>query len=127
MVPEGHKYTKEHEWLRVEGEEAVVGITDYAQSELGDITFVELPEKGREVNRSESIATVESVKAASDVYSPVSGKVIEINGALADTPELINRSPYEEGWICRLSVAGAIEMENLMDAEAYENYLKELK
>jgi len=127
MVPEGHKYTKEHEWLRVEGEEAVIGITDYAQSELGDITFVELPEKGREVGRSASIATVESVKAASDVYSPVSGKIIEANGALADTPELINQSPYEEGWICRISVTDASETENLMDAEAYENYLKELK
>jgi len=127
MVPEGHKYTKEHEWLRVEGEEAVIGITEYAQSELGDITFVELPEKGREVGRSASIATVESVKAASDVYSPVSGKIIEANGALADTPELINQSPYEEGWICRISVTDASETENLMDAEAYENYLKELK
>lgn len=127
MAPKELKYTKEHEWVKLEGEEALIGITFYAQMQLGDITFVELPAKGKEVKQSESIAVVESVKAASDVYSPVSGKIVEVNEALRDAPETINKSPFDEGWICRISVNDAGELKNLMDAAAYENYLKELK
>lgn len=127
MVPQELKYTKEHEWVKVDGSEAVVGITDHAQQELGDITFVELPEAGREVKPGDSIATVESVKAASDIYSPLSGKVLKANVALEDAPENINASPYGDGWICRLSVTETGELDGLMDAAAYEAYLKEGK
>ena len=125
MVPEDLKYTKEHEWIKIEGDEAVFGITDHAQSELGDITFVELPEAGKEIKRSESFATVESVKAASDIYAPLSGSITEVNNALQDSPETINQSPYEEGWICRVKILNAAEEESLMDAAAYKKYLEE--
>jgi len=125
MIPQELKYTKDHEWIKVEGEEVVIGITDYAQSELGDITFLELPDVDKEVKQSESIATVESVKAASEVYAPISGKVVGINTSLEDAPEAINQSPYEDGWICRLSVEDSGEISGLMDASAYENYIKE--
>jgi len=127
MFPEDLKYTKEHEWVRIDGDQVTVGITDHAQSQLGDITFVELPEKEKEVNQSDSIATVESVKAASDIYSPLSGKVTEVNSALEEAPETINRSCYEEGWICRISVRTPGELEGLLNASAYEAYLEELK
>ncbi|MGD2279047.1 MAG: glycine cleavage system protein GcvH [Candidatus Omnitrophota bacterium] len=125
MIPKDLKYTKEHEWARIEGDEAVFGITDYAQSELGDITFVELPAKDNEVKKSESFSTVESVKAASDVYAPLSGKILDVNSSLEDTPELINQSPYENGWICRVKIADIAEQENLMSAGDYEKYLEE--
>jgi glycine cleavage system H protein len=126
MVPEGLKYTKEHEWVKIDGEEAVLGITDYAQEELGDITFIEIPAVGREVKQSETIATVESVKAASDVYAPLSGSVTEVNSSLEDAPEKINQSPYEKGWICRMKISNMSEKDNLMDAAAYEKYLGEI-
>ncbi len=125
MVPQELKYTKEHEWVRIDGDEAVFGITDYAQSELGDITFVELPQKDTEVRKSDSFATVESVKAASDVYAPLSGKVIAVNEILNDNPETINQSPYDEGWICRMNISDAGEQDSLMNASAYEKYLEE--
>lgn len=125
MVPTGLKYTKDHEWIKLEGKEAVVGITDHAQSALGDITFIELPQVGRSVKQSETVSTVESVKAASDIYSPASGKVTAVNKGLADAPEVINKSPYENGWIYRLSINDAKELASLMDAAAYQNYLKE--
>jgi len=125
MAPENLKYTKEHEWVKMEGDVAVIGITDHAQSQLGDITFVELPEAGRQVKQSDSVSTVESVKAASDIYAPVSGSVEETNSALEDTPELINQSPYDNGWICRIKMSDAAELDTLMDASGYEEYLKE--
>ena len=125
MVPQDLKYTKEHEWVRLEGEEAILGITDYAQGQLGDITFVELPSAGRDIKQSETVATVESVKAASDIYAPLSGSVVEANSSLEDSPEIINQSPYEKGWICRVKVTDTSEQNNLMDAEAYEKYLEE--
>lgn len=125
MVPNDLRYAKTHEWVRVEGDEAVFGITEHAQSELGDITFVELPDTGRQVKQTESYATVESVKAASEVYAPISGKITAVNEALQDNPEAVNRSPYEEGWICRVSVADPGEQDALMDAVSYEQYLKE--
>ncbi|MFH1665872.1 MAG: glycine cleavage system protein GcvH [Candidatus Omnitrophota bacterium] len=123
-IPEDLKYTKEHEWVRIEGDEAVIGITDHAQSELGDITFVELPKIGSSVKQSGSIATVESVKAASDIYAPLSGKVIEANFALEDKPESINRSAYGDGWICRIKAADLSEAGRLMDSKAYAEYLE---
>lgn len=125
MIPGDLKYTKEHEWVKIEGDEAVVGITDHAQSQLGDITFVELPDVGKEIKQSDSFATVESVKAASDVYAPVSGRIVSVNEALQDAPETINRSPYGDGWICRISLAGKGGADSLMDGAAYEAYLKE--
>ncbi len=125
MIPQDLKYTKEHEWVRIEGSEAVFGITDHAQSQLGDITFVELPRAGRDIRQSESFATVESVKAASDVYAPVSGRILKVNESLQDKPEIINQSPYGEGWFCRVSMSDAGEGAGLMDAAAYEAYVKE--
>ncbi|MDP8259031.1 MAG: glycine cleavage system protein GcvH [Candidatus Aadella gelida] len=127
MVPEDLKYTKEHEWVKVEGTKATIGITDHAQSELGDITFIELPEIGSEINVSDSIATVESVKAASDIYAPLAGKVTEVNEALESSPEVVNQSPYDEGWILKVEVSGDSGKENLMDQAAYETYIKENK
>jgi len=125
MIPKNLKYTKEHEWVKLEGSEAVIGITDHAQSQLGDITFIELPQKDRQIKQSDSISTVESVKAASDIYSPVSGTITDVNSSLEDAPELINQSPYENGWICRVNVSNSGELDNLMDADSYEEYLKE--
>ena len=118
-VPQSLRYTKDHEWLRTEGEEAVVGITAYAAEELGDIVFVELPEIGRTVTRDETFGVIESVKTASDLFAPAAGEVIAINEALADAPELVNSEPYEGGWMLRLRLADPAETETLMDADAY--------
>jgi glycine cleavage system H protein len=117
--PENLKYTKEHEWVRVEGPNAVVGITDYAQGELGDVVFVELPAKGRTVKAGETFGTIEAVKAVSDLYAPVSGTVLEVNPALAANSELVNKEPYAGGWMIKISVANAAEMSGLLDAAAY--------
>ena len=118
------KYTKEHEWVRVEGGTATVGITEFAQSELGEIVFVELPEVGRECEQGESICVAESTKAASDIYAPIRGKVVEVNTALADTPNLVNSSPYDEGWLARLEDFDAAEAESLMSAAEYQEYIQ---
>ncbi len=115
-------YTKEHEWVRVDGETGTVGITDFAQGQLGDIVFVEVPEAGRQVEKGGDAAVVESVKAASDVYAPVSGEVIEGNGALADEPSLVNSDPEGEGWFFKLRLADPGQLEGLMDAEAYRAF-----
>lgn len=125
MVPEELKYTKEHEWVKIDGDEATVGITDHAQTELGDITFVELPDAGKEVKRSDSVATVESVKAASDIYSPLSGKITKVNENLQSAPEGINQSPYEDGWIYKLSVSDLSEADSLLDSSEYQKLLEE--
>ncbi|HZG09076.1 MAG TPA: glycine cleavage system protein GcvH [Allosphingosinicella sp.] len=115
-------YTPEHEWIRVEGDTATVGITDFAQGQLGDIVFVELPEAGRQVAKGGEAAVVESVKAASDVYAPVTGEVVEANQALSDDPSLVNTDPEGEGWFFRLRLAEAGELEGLMDADAYKAF-----
>ena len=115
-------FTQEHEWIRVEGGGATVGITDFAQGQLGDIVFVELPVAGRKVTKGGEAAVVESVKAASDVYAPVSGEVIEPNQAVADDPSLVNTDPQGEGWFFRLSLSDPPELEGLMDAEAYNAF-----
>jgi glycine cleavage system H protein len=118
-VPEDLRYTQDHEWLRTEGDEAVVGITAYAAEELGDIVFVELPELGRTLTKDETLGVIESVKTASDLFAPVAGEVVAVNEALADAPELVNSEPYEGGWMVRLKVEDAAAAEALMDAAAY--------
>jgi glycine cleavage system H protein len=115
-------YTEEHEWIRVEGDTATVGITDFAQGQLGDIVFVEVPEAGRQVTKGGEAAVVESVKAASDVYAPVTGEVIEGNAALGDDPSLVNTAPEGEGWFFRLRLADPSELEGLMDDAAYKSF-----
>lgn len=127
MVPKDLKYTKEHEWAKIEGDTAVFGISDHAQSSLGDITFVEIPQKGKAVSQSKSYSTVESVKAASDIYAPLSGTITEVNEALKAHPEMVNESPYEKGWICRVKLSNPAEAAKLMDAASYEAHLKESK
>ena len=119
-IPSGLKYSKSHEWVEDMGDGSVrVGITDHAQALLGDMVFVEVPENGSAVNQGEECAVVESVKAASDVYSPLTGEVIEVNESLADTPELINQDPYGAGWIMRIQLSNAAELEELLDADDY--------
>ena len=114
------RYTSEHEWIRVEGDEAFVGITDYAQSELGEIVFIDVPTLGETVGQGEVFGSIEAVKTVSDLNMPVSGEVLEINGALDAQPELVNNDPYGEGWIIRIAVKDAAELDSLMDAAAYE-------
>ena len=120
------RYTKEHEWVRVEGDTATVGISEHAQEQLGDIVYVELPEIGKAVERGKQLAVVESVKAASDVYAPVSGEVIEVNDALNDDPSLVNSGAEGEGWFCKLRVKDAGEADKLMDQDGYKAYLEEI-
>ncbi|ATY32195.1 glycine cleavage system protein GcvH [Sphingomonas psychrotolerans] len=119
-------FTEDHEWLDVDGDVATVGITDYAQSQLGDIVFVETPEEGKTVSKGDDAAVVESVKAASDVYAPVAGTVIEGNAALADNPALVNEDPEGEGWFFKLTLADAGELDGLMDEAAYEDFVSKL-
>ena len=124
-APEGLYYTEEHEWVRVADGTATVGITDYAQDQLGDITYVELPAAGAQLAQGDEFAVIESVKAASDIYAPVGGTVDTVNTALDDAPEAINRDPYGEGWICTLVNVDARELERLMDAEQYTAFVAE--
>jgi glycine cleavage system H protein len=119
------RYTKDHEWVRLDGDLATVGISDHAQEQLGDVVFVELPEIGRQVSRGRSLAVVESVKAASDVYAPITGEVVETNGAVAEDPALVNRSAEEEGWFCKLRITDQSQLTGLMDAAAYKAYVAE--
>ncbi|MBC8446933.1 MAG: glycine cleavage system protein GcvH [Chloroflexi bacterium] len=126
-IPSELKYSEEHEWVRVEGKRATVGITDYAQEQLGDVVYVELPEPGGEVQFLEVFGVVESVKTASDLYAPVSGAVAEINERLTDEPELVNGSPYEDGWMIVVEMSAPSELDKLMDAEAYEAFLDTLE
>jgi glycine cleavage system H protein len=118
------RYTKDHEWIRVEGEAGVVGITAYAAEQLGDVVFVELPEVGKTVNQGDELAVVESVKAASEVYAPVSGEVIEVNGALEGEPAKVNEDPSGEGWFVKIKVADAGQLDGLMDDAAYAEHTK---
>ena len=123
MVAENRKYAKSHEWVLIEGEIAIVGISDHAQDALGDITFVELPEVDDEVTQGDDCAVVESVKAASDLYAPLSGTICEVNEELEDAPELINEDCYEKGWIFKISGFDKAELENLLDADSYSQQL----
>jgi len=121
--PENIKYTKEHEWVRVEGTTGIVGITDYAQGELGDIVFVELPAKGKQVKQGETFGSIEAVKAVSDLFAPVSGEVIEINPALQKTPEIVNKEPYAGGWMVKIKITNQSEVANLLDAKTYREFV----
>ena len=120
MVPQDLRYTKEHEWGRLEGEIATIGITDYAAEQLGDIVFVELPEIGRTVSQFATIGVIESVKAVSDLFAPVGGEVVESNAELSGAPELLNSDPFGKGWMLRIEVADAGQLDGLLDAAAYE-------
>ena len=124
-IPEGLIYTKEHEWIKVEGNEITVGITDYAQNALTDVVWVELPELGVSVKSMDSFANVESVKSVSEIYAPISGEVIEINEDLEDAPETVNTDPYGEGWICRMSMDNPGELDALLDAAGYKSLIEE--
>ena len=119
-------FTDEHEWIDVAGEIATVGITDYAQEQLGDIVFVELPAEGATFDKGDDAAVVESVKAASDVYAPISGEVIEVNGALEDEPALVNSDPEEDGWFFKLRITDPAELEGLMNEKAYDAFVESL-
>jgi glycine cleavage system H protein len=123
--PKDLKYTKDHEWARVEGDAAVVGITDYAQDKLGSIVFVELPPPGKPVKKGETVVTVDSVKAVAEVYSPLSGEVEEANDPLKDTPEVINQDPYGQGWMVKIKISSPAELAALLTPEAYEAFVAE--
>ena len=119
--PTQYRYTKEHEWIDLEGTQAKIGITEHAQGELGDVVFVELPAVGTQLKKGDNLGTVESVKAVSDIYAPLSGKVIEVNTKLESAPETINQDPHGEGWLVVLEVADSSEADHLLDAASYEN------
>ena len=123
--PEDLRYTREHEWARKKGANCVVGITDFAQSQLGDVVYVELPDVGDPVKKGESFGVVESTKAVSELFAPVSGKVVEVNDPLSDAPETINEDPYEEGWMIAIEPADPKEVDALMDAKAYRAFVEE--
>ena len=123
MYPENFRYTKEHEWVRVDGDTGTVGITDHAQKELGDIVYVDLPKVGSRVEQGKSLGSVESVKAVSDIYAPVSGEVIEINQALADAPEKLNQDPHGEAWLVKIRLSVPAETESLLSAADYQSYI----
>lgn len=124
-TPKELRYSEEHEWVKTEGEQVRIGITDFAQSELGDIVFVELPEVGDEVTADEPFGSVESVKTVSELYAPISGKVVAVNEDLNDSPEFVNESPFEKAWMIVVEPSDATEMDNLMTAEQYEEMVKE--
>ncbi len=123
--PEDLKYTREHEWARSKGNRVTVGITDFAQEQLGDVVFVELPDVGDEVKKGEAFGVVESTKAVSDLFSPLTGKVVEVNDPLTDAPETINEDPYEEGWLVVVEASDPKELAELMDASAYRKFVEE--
>jgi len=123
MYPANFRYTKEHEWVRVDGDAGTVGITDHAQQELGDIVYVDLPKAGARLEQGKSLGSVESVKAVSDVYSPVSGEVIEVNQALADKPEVLNSDPHGAAWLIKIRLSAPGELQSLMSAAEYEAYI----
>jgi glycine cleavage system H protein len=125
--PKDLKYTKEHEWIRIDGTIATEGITDYAQNELSDIVYVALPPVGREVQKGSAMGTIEAVKAVVDLYAGVSGEVVEVNDRLKEEPGVVNSSPYEEGWMVRIKVSSPEELNNLMDAETYQKMVEEEK
>ena len=123
-VEEGYFYSKEHEWVVIEDGIATIGVSEYAQEALGDITFIELPSVGGEFDQFEEFASVESVKAASDIFAPISGKILQVNEKLEEDPTLINKSPYERGWIAKMEIGDKAELENLMTADEYRKFLE---
>jgi glycine cleavage system H protein len=125
MYPADYRYTKQHEWIKVQGDTGTIGITDYAQQELGDVVFVDLPKVGAKISGGKSLGSVESVKAVSEIYSPVSGEVTETNALLVDAPEKINTDPHNTAWLIKLKLADTKEVASLMDAAAYQAYISE--
>jgi len=123
-TPEDNRYAKSHEYVHLEGDVATIGITDYAQKELGDVVFVELPSVGQQLDAADELGSIESVKAVSELFSPVSGEVIEINEALADNPALVNTDPWGDGWMIRVRVSDPTEIDELMTAEEYDEYIE---
>ncbi|HPF49952.1 MAG TPA: glycine cleavage system protein GcvH [Draconibacterium sp.] len=119
-IPADLKYTQDHEWVRVDGDVAVVGVTDFAQGELGDVVFVEIETEGETLDKGETFGTVEAVKTVSDLFMPVGGEVLEVNEALADDPELVNKDPYGDGWMIKVAINDASDLDDLMDADAYK-------
>ncbi|MGI6093492.1 MAG: glycine cleavage system protein GcvH [Veillonellaceae bacterium] len=124
-IPKELKYSKDHEWVKVDGNRVTIGITDYAQIQLGDVVFVELPEVGAQITVDSGFSVVESVKAVSDVYSPVSGQVVQINEALADSPEMVNQDPYGDGWIAVVDISDSNDLDKLLSSDEYEKLIAE--
>ena len=124
-IPKELKYSNDHEWVKVDGDVAYIGVSDFAQAQLGDIVFVEIPDEGREIKAGETFSVIESVKAVSDIIAPVSGKIVKVNDALGDTPEVINQDPYVDGWIVAVELSDPSEMDALLDAGAYEKLTAE--
>ncbi len=119
-IPENLKYTKDHEWIKVDGDEAYVGITDYAQNELGDVVFVEIETEGESLDKEEVFGTVEAVKTVSDIFMPISGEVMEVNSKLEDSPEIVNKDPYGEGWLIKVKISDKSELDDLLEASKYK-------
>ena len=124
-IPKDLKYSREHEWVRLEGENAVIGITDHAQEALGEIVYLELPAKGEKISKEDAFGVVESTKAVSDIYAPITGPILEVNAELITTPERINKDPYEDGWLLKVKIADEKDIDELMDAKEYAEFLKE--
>lgn len=124
-IPKDYKFTKTHEWVKVDGDIATIGVTDFAQSELGDITYLELPGAGTAIHQAEPFGVVESVKAASDVYAPISGEVVEENSSAIDAPEVVNQSPFTDAWLIKVRIEDPSQLDNLLDADAYEKLVAE--
>ena len=127
MYPEDYRYTTEHEWVRVEDDIAVLGVTDFAQKELGEVVFVELPQVGHVYDAGDEIGTIESVKAVAEIFTPIAGEIIEVNEALADDPELINEDPHVDGWLVKIRYSASSDLDSLMDAEAYGEFVQQGK
>ena len=127
MYPDDYRYTTEHEWVRVEDDIAVLGVTDFAQKELGDVVFVELPQVGHVYDAGDEIGSIESVKAVAEVFTPIAGEIVEVNEALADDPELINEDPHVDGWLVKVRYSASSDLDSLMDAEAYGEFVQQGK
>jgi len=123
-IPENLKYTKDHEWIKIDGDQAYVGITDYAQNELGDIVFVEIETEGENLDKEEVFGTVEAVKTVSDIFMPISGEVMEVNSKLEDSPEIVNKDPYGEGWLIKVKISDKSELEELLEAGKYKELIE---
>jgi len=123
MLPNDLKYTKEHEWVKVDGENVFIGITDYAQSQLGDIVFVELPKIGDSFDKDEAMGTIEAVKTVADIFCPIMGEVVEVNQAIEDSPELVNTSPYDDGWLIKLKIVESASLDELLSSDEYKEII----
>jgi len=123
MVTDDRKYTREHEWVMVDGDVAIIGVTEYAANELGDVVFIELPEAGNDVTAGDVVGTIETVKSVEDLYCPISGEVVEVNDAVLDAPETVNQSPLEDGWLFKVNLLDADELEDLLDAAGYQTFI----